>query len=65
MSNSVNPILLRTVLGIVLVIDSALLRMEQLMSWLQSGHHAVSFFPLVAVIVSVKQLRNVHQILNL
>ena len=45
MSNSVNPILLRPVLGIVLPIDSVLLKMEQLMSWLQSGHHAVSFFP--------------------
>ena len=43
MSNSVNPILLRPVLGIVLPIDSVLLKMEQLMSWLQSGHHAVSF----------------------
>ena len=35
MSNSVNPILLRLVLGIVLAIDSVLLKMEQLMSWLQ------------------------------
>ena len=32
--------------------------MEQLMSWLQSGHHAVSFFPLEVVLVSVKQLRS-------
>ena len=35
-SNSVNPILLRPVLGIVLAIDSVLLKME-------SGHRAVSF----------------------
>ena len=54
MINSVNPILLRPVLGIVLAIDSVLLKVEQLMSWLQSSHHAVSFSPLVAVIVSVK-----------
>ena len=65
MSNSVNPILLRPVLGIVLAIDSVLLKMEQFMSWLQSGHHAVSFFPLVAITVSVKQLRSVHQTLSL
>ena len=64
MSNSINPILLRPVLGIVLAIDSVLLNMEQLMSWLQSGHLAVSFFPLVAVLVFVKQLRNVHQTLK-
>ena len=36
-SNDVNPILLRPVLGIVLNIDSVLLKMEQLMSWIQSG----------------------------
>ena len=36
-SNDVNPILLRPVLGIVLNIDSVLLKMEQLMSWTQSG----------------------------
>ena len=64
MSSSVNPILLRPVLGIVLATDSALLKKEQLMSWLQAGHHAVSFSPLVAVIVSVKRLRNVHQTLK-
>jgi len=39
MSNNVNPILLRPVLGILLAIDSVLLRMKQLMS----------------VIVSIKQ----------
>ena len=33
------------------------------MSWLQSGHPMVSVFPLVAVIVSAKQLRNVPQTL--
>ena len=64
MKNSVNPILLSPVLGTVLAIDSVLLKVEQLMSWLESGHHAVSFFPLVAVTVSVKQLRNVHQTLK-
>ena len=72
MSNNVNPILLRPALGIVLAIGSVLLKLEQLMSWLQSGHHAVisSFFffffcPLVAVTVSVKRLRNVCQTLRL
>ena len=59
MSNSVNPILLKPVLGIVLTIISLLLKLESLMSWLQSGRHVVSFVPLVAVIVSVKQLRKV------
>ena len=54
MGNNVNLILLSPVLGIVLAIDLVLLKMEQLMSWLQSGHHAVNFFPLVAFIVSVK-----------
>ena len=45
MSNNVNPILLRPVLGIVLAIDLALLKTEQLMSWLQSGHQVVCLFP--------------------
>ena len=54
---------LRPVLGTELAIDSVLLKMEQLMSWLRSGHRAVSFFPLVAVIISAKQLRNVHRTL--
>ena len=58
------PLSLRPVLGIVLAIDSVLLKVEQLMSWLQSGHRAVSVFPLVAVTVSVKQHRNVHQTLK-
>lgn len=65
MSNNVNPVLLRPVLGIVLAIDSVLLKTEQLMSWLQYGHHTVSILPLVAVTVSVKQLRNVHPTLSL
>ena len=66
MGSSVNPILLRPVLGTVLAIDSELLKMEQLMSWSwsQSGHPAVRFSPLVAVRVSVKQLRSVHQTLK-
>lgn len=33
------------------------------MSWLQSGHHAVSFSPPVAVTVLAEPLRNVHQTL--
>ena len=65
MSNSVNPILLRPVLGIVLAIGSVLLKMEQLVSWLQSGHQALGFFPLVAVTVPVKQLGNMYQTLSL
>ena len=50
MSYSVNPILLTPVLRIVLGTDSVLFKMEQFMSWLPSGHLAVSFFPLVAVL---------------
>ena len=65
MSSNVNPILLRLALGLVLAIDSVLLRLAQFMSWLQSGHRGVSFFPLVAVTVPVKQLGNVHQTLSL
>ena len=65
MTSSVNPILLRPVLGITLPIGSVLLKIEQFMLWLQSAHHADGFFPLVAVIVSVKQLRSVHQTLSL
>ena len=38
-----------------------LLKMGQFVSWLQSGHYTVRLFPLVAVLVFVKQLRNVHQ----
>lgn len=53
-SNSVSPFLLRPVLGTVLTMDSVLLKMEQPMSRLQSGHHAVRFFPLVVVSVFVK-----------
>ena len=51
-NNCVDPILLRPVLGVVLTI--ALLKMERLMSRLQSGHHAVTIFPLVAVTVFIK-----------
>ena len=39
-STNVNPILLRPVVGIMLAIDLVQLKMEQLMSWLQSDHHA-------------------------
>ena len=44
MSKSVNPILLRPVLGIVLAINSVLLKMEQFMLWLQNSHHALSLW---------------------
>ena len=54
MSYSVNPILLTPVLRIVLGTDSVLFKMEQFMSWLPSGHLAVSFFPLVAVTAFIK-----------
>lgn len=55
------PISLRPVPGIVQAIESALLKIQQLMSWLPSGYHIVSFFPLmVVIIVSAKQLRKVH-----
>ena len=43
MGNSVNPILLRPVLGIVLAIDSVLLSMEQFIAWLRSSHPTVVF----------------------
>ena len=43
MNYSVNPILLRPVLGIVLAIDSVLLNMEQFIPWLLSSHPAVVF----------------------
>ena len=56
-----NHIHLRPVLGIVLDIDSLLLKMDKFMSQLSSGHHAVSFPLLVTVIVSVKQLKDIHQ----
>lgn len=54
MRNSVNLVFLRPVLGILLAIASALLEMEQIMSWWQAGHQAVSFFSLLAATVSVK-----------
>ena len=59
-SDSVNPILLRPVLRTVLATDSVLLKTEQQVSWVQSGHHAASFFLPVAVTVCVKQLRSVQ-----
>ena len=57
------PFSFRPVPGIVQAVDSVLLKMETLMSWLQSGHHAVSFLPLVVAVVSAKQLRDVPQTL--
>ena len=64
MNNSVNPILLRPVLGILLAINSVRLKMEQFMSWLQSDQDAVSFFLLVAVRVSITQLKAIHKTLK-
>lgn len=64
MSNSINLILSRAVLEIVLTVGLVLFEMGQFMSWLQSRHHTVRLFPLVAVSVSVKQLRNVYQTLE-
>lgn len=61
MSNSLDPILLRPVLGGVLAADSVLLKMEQPISGLQFGHHAASFPCPGAVTVFIKQLSNVHQ----
>ena len=61
MSSSVNLILLKPDLGTVLAINSVLLKMEQFMSWLQSGHHVAHFFHLVGVSVSAKQLSNTTQ----
>lgn len=54
MRKSFNTILLNTLLGVVLSIDSVLLKIEQFMSQLWPGYHAVSFFTLVAIIISVK-----------
>ena len=39
-------------IGIVLITDSVLLMMEQLMSWLLAGHHATSCSPLIPATVS-------------
>ena len=64
MNNSVNPVLLRPVLGILLAINSVRLKMEQFMSWLQSDHDAVSFFLLVAARVSITQLKAIHKTLK-
>ena len=49
MSSSVNPILLRPVLGTVLARDSVLPKIEQLMSQLPSGHRLVSFVPVMTL----------------
>ena len=49
MGNSVNPILLRPVLGTVLARDSVLPKIEQLMSQLPSGHRLVSFVPVMTL----------------
>ena len=43
----------------------SILELWQLVSWVQSGHHAVSFLPLGPVIKFLKQLRNMYQILSL
>ena len=64
MNNSVNPVLLRPVLGILLAIKSVRLKMEQFMSWLQSDHDAVSSFLLVAVRVSIRQLKAMRKTLK-
>ena len=45
-SISVSPLLLKPVLGIVFAIDSVLLKLEQLMSWLQTDIMELTFFPL-------------------
>lgn len=65
MSNGINLILSKAVLEIVLTVDLVLLKMGQFVSWLQSDHYTVRLFPLVAVLVSVKQLSDVHQKLSL
>ena len=43
--------------------ESVLIKTEQRLSRLQPAHPTVSLSPLVAVIVSAKQLRNVHRTL--
>ena len=43
MSSSITPIPLRLVLRMMLAIDPVLLKTDQLLSWLQSGHHAISY----------------------
>lgn len=66
MSNHVHLVLLRSVLGIMLTIDSVLLETEGGASGMAAvWHHTVFFFPLVAVMVAVKQLKNMHQMLSL
>ena len=57
----VNPILLRPFLVIVLATDSVLFKKEQLCHSYSLVIMQLFLFPLVAVMVSVKQLKNVHQ----
>ena len=42
---------------------SSILRLQPVWGLCAHGHLAVNFFHLVGVLVSVKQLRNVHQML--
>ena len=42
---------------------SSILRLQSAWELCVHGHHAVSFFHMVGVVVSVKQLRDVYQIL--
>ena len=65
MSNNVNPIVLRPVLGIVLAIDSVLLKMEQLCHGYSLVIMQLAFFLWRQLQLSIKQLRNVHQTLSL
>ena len=66
MSNNVNPI---SILGKLKNLSSTEIygqhKLEQLISWLQFRHQVFSFIPLGAVVVFIKQLRNVHQTLSL
>ena len=63
LQSQLTPVSLRPAPGAVQTTSAAPLKTEALLSRLQSGHHAVSFFPLVAVLASARQLRNVHQTL--
>jgi len=56
------PISLRPVLGTVLATDSEWLKMEQLMSWMQSCHHAISFFS-GGSLISAKLLRTLAAVI--
>ena len=42
---------------------SSILRLQEAWGLRAHGHHVVNFFHLMGVLVSVKQLRNVHQTL--